>query len=42
MSYFDKIKQEIKALGFNVVSEDFNRPWGGFFSDRRNTSSRFC
>ena len=30
MSYFDKIKQEIKALGFNVVSEDFNRPWGGF------------
>ena len=30
MNYFDKIKQEIKELGFNIVSKDFNRPWGGF------------
>ena len=24
------IKQEIKSLGFSVVSYDFERPWGGF------------
>ena len=27
---YSKIKEEIDALGFNVVDYDLNRPWGGF------------
>lgn len=30
MSYFNKIEEHIKSLEFNIVSKDFNRPWGGF------------
>ena len=30
MNYFNKIEEHIKSLEFNVVSKDFNRPWGGF------------
>ena len=26
-------KKEIESFGFTVVSHDFERPWGGFFSD---------
>jgi len=27
---FQEIKKEIESFGFFVVSDDFNRPWGGF------------
>jgi hypothetical protein len=27
---YNKIKKEIESFGFNVVSHDFERPWGGF------------
>jgi mannose-6-phosphate isomerase len=27
---FKEIKKEIESFGFNVVSHDFERPWGGF------------
>jgi mannose-6-phosphate isomerase len=27
---FKEIKKEIESFGFNVVSYDFERPWGGF------------
>lgn len=30
MSYFNKIEEHIKSLEFNIISKDFNRPWGGF------------
>ena len=30
MSYYDKINKSIVSFGFNVVSNDFDRPWGGF------------
>lgn len=30
MNYFNKIEEHIKSLEFNIVSKDFNRPWGGF------------
>ena len=30
MNYFKVIKNEITSLGFEIVSEDFERPWGGF------------
>ena len=29
MIYF-KIKKEIESFGFNVVSHEFERTWGGF------------
>ena len=30
MNYFNKIENEIIKMGFQIVSKDFNRPWGGF------------
>ena len=30
MNYFEKIKNEIIEKGFQIVSKDFERPWGGF------------
>jgi len=28
---FNRIASELKAEGFNIISSDFSRPWGGFF-----------
>jgi mannose-6-phosphate isomerase len=45
MSYFNKIEEHIKSLEFNVVSKDFNRPWGGFLvideSQAQDFSNKF-
>ena len=30
MNYFEEIEKEINSLGFEIVSRDFERPWGGF------------
>jgi mannose-6-phosphate isomerase-like protein (cupin superfamily) len=30
MNYFNEIEEHIKSLEFNIVSHDFERPWGGF------------
>ncbi len=30
MDYLHKIENEIKGLGFDIISKDFERPWGGF------------
>ena len=30
MDYLYKIEDEIKGLGFDIISKDFQRPWGGF------------
>lgn len=30
MTYFLKIKEKIINLGFNIISENRNKPWGGF------------
>ena len=27
---YQEVKKEIESFGFNVVSHDFERPWGGF------------
>jgi len=27
---YNQVKQQVETLGFNVVSFDFDRPWGGF------------
>jgi mannose-6-phosphate isomerase len=28
---FEKIRKDLKAQSFQIVSMDYNRPWGGFF-----------
>ena len=30
MGYLHKIEDEVKGLGFDIISKDFERPWGGF------------
>ena len=30
MNYYKEIEVKIKSLGFNIISKDFERPWGGF------------
>ena len=30
MNYFRLIEKEIIALGFEIISKDFKKPWGGF------------
>ena len=30
MNYFKKIENEIIRKGFQIISKDFERPWGGF------------
>jgi len=30
MNYYKEIEEKIKFLGFNIISKDFQRPWGGF------------
>ena len=36
-----EIKKEIESFGFNVVSHDFERPWGGFLVIDENQAQDF-
>ena len=42
---YQEIKKEIESFGFNVVSHDFERPWGGFLvideSQAQDFSNKF-
>ena len=42
---FQEIKKEIESFGFNVVSNDFERPWGGLLvideSQAQDFSNKF-
>ena len=42
---YQEIKKEIESFGFNVVSHDFKRPWGGFLvideSQAQDFSNKF-
>ena len=29
-NYYSKIEETVKSFGFSIVSNDFERPWGGF------------
>ena len=31
MTYFKQVKKKLNTLGFNIVSKDLERPWGGFY-----------
>ncbi len=30
MNYYKEIEVKIESLGFNIISKNFKRPWGGF------------
>ena len=39
--FYENIKSEVKNLGFSIIHEDFNRPWGGFFQIDHRQSQKF-
>ena len=41
MNYFTEIEGLIKSFGFNIVSKDFDRPWGGFLVIDENQAQGF-
>ena len=42
MDYLHKIENEIKGLGFDIISKDFERPWGGFLVIDENQAQEFA
>ena len=41
MDYLHEIENEISALGFEIISKDFERPWGGFLVINENQAQEF-
>jgi len=42
MNYLIEIEDEIKRLGFEIISKDFVRPWGGFFVISEEQAQQFA
>ena len=42
MDYLHKIENEIKGLGFDIISKDFERPWGGFLVINEKEAQEFA
>jgi len=42
MCYLHKIENEIKELGFDIISKDFQRPWGGFLDINEKQGQEFA
>ena len=42
MNYLIEIEDEIKLLGFEIISKDFDRPWGGFLVINEDQSQEFA
>ena len=42
MDYLHKIENEITDLGFEIISKDFNRPWGGFLVIKEGQAQDFA
>ena len=42
MDYLHKIENEIKGLGFDIISKDFERPWGGFLVINESQAQEFA
>ena len=42
MNYLDEIEDEIKGLGFKIITKDFERPWGGFLLIDEDQSEEFA
>jgi mannose-6-phosphate isomerase-like protein (cupin superfamily) len=41
IEFYNEIKSELQALGFEITNEDFNRPWGAFFYINENQAQEF-
>ena len=41
MGYLHKIEDEIKGLGFDIISKDFERSWGGFLVINEEQAQEF-
>lgn len=42
MNYFKKIENEIIEKGFQIISKDFERPWGGFLVIEESQAQDFA
>ena len=42
MDYLYEIENEISDLGFEIISKDFERPWGGFLVINENQAQEFA
>ena len=42
MDYLHEIENEISDLGFEIISKDFERPWGGFLVINENQAQEFA
>ena len=42
MDYLYEIENEIKGLGFDIISKDFERPWGGFLVINEKEAQEFA
>ena len=42
MNYLTEIEDEIKALGFEIIDKDFERPWGGFLVISEKQAQEFA
>ena len=42
MNYFQEIKKEVISFGFEVISKDFERPWGGFLVIKESQAQDFA
>ena len=42
MNYLNEIEDEIKRLGFEIISKDFDRPWGGFLVISEEQAQEFA
>tara|TARA_Y100000768_G_scaffold131168_1_gene97530 strand:+ start:53 stop:535 length:483 start_codon:yes stop_codon:yes gene_type:complete len=41
MDHLHKIENEISNMGFEIISKDFERPWGGFLVINENQAQEF-
>jgi mannose-6-phosphate isomerase-like protein (cupin superfamily) len=41
VEFYSKIENEINSFGFNVISKDFNKPWGGFLVIDEEQAQKF-
>jgi Mannose-6-phosphate isomerase len=42
MDYLREVENEISDLGFEIISKDFERPWGGFLVINENQAQEFA
>ena len=41
IEFYNEIKSELLALGFEITNQDLNRPWGAFFYNNENQAQDF-